>query len=180
MNVNRTFKYLTEEKIINISKKTIRRLYHEIRKIISKFIKNAYQSELLDTLNENLYYSGDESLINHYNGKQMWLLGIKDYLNEDFRIEGVFMRDTKPMKIFITQNVEKGNHIVIYGWSAYDFLDAPNSGYIRHKHIHDQENFILGPESTSYVESLWGLLKSKIKKSYHAIPANKFMLFKRE
>ncbi len=36
MNVNRTYKYLTEKKNINISKRTIRRVYHEIRKIISK------------------------------------------------------------------------------------------------------------------------------------------------
>ena len=60
MNVNRTFKYLTEEKIINISKKTIRRLYHEIRKIICKFIKITSQSEWLGTLNVNDYYSIDE------------------------------------------------------------------------------------------------------------------------
>ena len=84
------------------------------------------------------------------------------------------------MKIFITQNVKKGNHIIIDGWSAYDFLDVPYSEYMRHKRINIQGDFGLGLDFTSHMEILFGLLKSKIKGSYHPIPANKLILFIRE
>ena len=151
-----------------------------MRKIISKYFKIIYQSELLGPLNGNGYYSVDESLINHYQGHQVWLLGIRDNNNKDFRVEGSFKRDTRTMEAFITNYVEKGNHIVTDGWEAYDFLDKFNSGYIRHKHIHGNGDFGLGQESTSYVESLWGLLKAKLKECYHSVPANIFMLFVKE
>ena len=47
MNVSKAFNYLKYEKAINITKRTIRRVYYEIRKIISKFFKIIYQSKLL-------------------------------------------------------------------------------------------------------------------------------------
>ena len=64
-------------------------MYYEIDKIISKYFKIIYQRELLGTRNANSYYSVDESLINHYNGKQVWYLGITGNLNKDYWLEGV-------------------------------------------------------------------------------------------
>ena len=84
------------------------------------------------------------------------------------------------MEAFITKHVEKGNHIITDGWMSYDFLDNFNSGYIRHKYIHGNGDLGYGQESTSYVESLWGLLKAKLKECYHSVPANIFMLFVKE
>jgi hypothetical protein len=141
MNVSKAFKYLTCEKGINVTKRTIRRVYYEMRKIINKYFKIIYESELLGTLNGNGYYGVDESLINHYKGHQVWLLGTRDNNNNDFRVEGSFNRDTANMEAFITKHVEKGNHIITDGWVSYDFLDNFNSGYICHKHIHGNGDF---------------------------------------
>jgi hypothetical protein len=63
MNVRKAFNYLNHEKGLNITKTTIRRVYYELSKIISKYFKIIYQSELLGKLNANHYYSIDESLI---------------------------------------------------------------------------------------------------------------------
>ena len=71
MNVSKAFKYLTCQKGINVTKRTIRRVYYEMRKIIRKYFKINYQSELLETLIGNGYYSVEESLINHYQGYQV-------------------------------------------------------------------------------------------------------------
>lgn len=81
-----------------------------------------------------VFFPVDESIINHYHGKQIWLLRIRDNINKDFRIEGSFKRDTATMKAFITLYVEKGNHIITDAWAAYDFLDNFNSLYIHHKY----------------------------------------------
>ena len=91
-------------------------------KIISKYFKSIYQRELLRNLNSNLYYSIDESLINHYHGKQVWILGVTDNFNKVFRVEGSFNRDTETMKAFITQYIDKGNYIVTNFWKAYAFV----------------------------------------------------------
>ena len=53
MNVSKALKYLTWEKGINVTKRTIRRVYYEMPKIISKYFKIIYQSVLLGTLNGN-------------------------------------------------------------------------------------------------------------------------------
>jgi hypothetical protein len=81
------------------------------------------------------------------------------------------------MKAFITQKTDKGNHIVTNAWAAYNFLDNSNYSYIRYKHVHGHGDFWPGQESTSHVESFWGLLNAKIKEYYHSKPANQFMLF---
>ena len=57
MNLIKAFNYLKYEKAINITKRTIRRVYYEIRKIISKYFKIIYQSELLGSLNANGFFS---------------------------------------------------------------------------------------------------------------------------
>ena len=59
MNVSKAFKDLTCEKGINVTKRTIRRVYYEMGKNISKYFKIIYQSDLLGTLNGNGYYTVD-------------------------------------------------------------------------------------------------------------------------
>ena len=90
INISKAFNYLNHENELNITKRIIRRLYYELRKIRSKYFKISYQGELLGNLNANRYYSIDESLINHYHAKQVWLLVITDNINKDFRVECTF------------------------------------------------------------------------------------------
>ena len=52
-----------------------------------KYLKIEYQSNPLGEKDGNKYFSADESLINHYKGRQIWLLGICDNITKNFRIE---------------------------------------------------------------------------------------------
>ena len=76
--------------------------------------------------------------------------------------------------------MEKGKHIVTDDWNSYDFLDAPNSGYIRTKHIHRGGDFGYGRDSTSHIESIWGQIQSLLKETYHSVPGKSFLSFVRE
>ena len=139
MKVRKAFNHLNHEKGLNITKATIRREYYELSKIISKYFKIIYQSELLGNLNANHYYSIYESLI-------IIIMAISkafryDYITKDFRVKGSFNKDTETMKAFITQKTDKGNHIVTNAWAAYNFLDNSNYSYIRYKHVHGHGNF---------------------------------------
>ena len=58
------------------------------------------------------FFSVDESLFVHSNNKQVWILGIIDNTNKDFRLDGTFNRDTASLKNFISKYVKIGNTII--------------------------------------------------------------------
>ncbi len=51
---------------------------------------------------------------------------------------------------------------------------------IHSKHNHDNGDFSHGLDSTSYIESLWPILKYFIKNSYTVITQEDFILFLKE
>ena len=65
-------------------------------------------------------------MINHYDGKQIWLLGICDNNTKEFHIEAAYNRNMNTLREFITSFVKKGNNIITDGWPAYSFLDEPS------------------------------------------------------
>ena len=69
-------------------------------------MKFEYRSLPLPDENENGFFSIDESLITHRNGKQIWLLGIINNSTKDFRIEGTYERTTDCIQKFICFNVK--------------------------------------------------------------------------
>ena len=75
---------------------------------------------------------------------------------------------------------KKGNTIISDGWAGYQFLDSPNSGYSHIIQNHSFGSFGYGLESTSYIEAIWKILKSKIKSIYHVIPYKNLMRFVKE
>ena len=87
MNAVQANKYINNELKVVASNKLIRRVYKEMRIIICKTLKIEYQSSLLGNENEGKYYSVDETLINHIEGRQIWLLGICDNNTKEFGIE---------------------------------------------------------------------------------------------
>lgn len=60
-----------------------------MRRVICKNIKIEYQSNPLDLKDSYKCFSVDESLINHYQGRQFRLLGICDNISKNFRIEAI-------------------------------------------------------------------------------------------
>ena len=84
------------------------------------------------------------------------------------------------IKSFILNHVKKGNKICTDGWTGYDYLDDPESGYQRYRHNHGGGDFGFGIESTSHIETLWAHLKAKIKSTYNVMPAKNLYKFIKE
>ena len=159
---------------------TIDRVYNEVREIIYKYLKVAYLSEEFGTLNKNEYLSIDESLFCHKNDKQIWIVGAVNNNTKDFRLEGVLSRDSAILKKFVHKYIPQGNNIVSDQWAGYNFLDLPDSGYRHFSHNHGDGSFGLGLQSTSHIESIWGVLKQKIHVTYNSFPSKKIMHFLKE
>ena len=114
-------------------------------------------------LNENKYFSVDESNILTIDSIHIWLLGIIDNQTKNFILTPTLYRDTATLKSFIEKNVARGNHIVTDGWSGYYFLDNVKSSYILSKHIHGGGDFGYGRDSKSHIESIWAQIEDKLK-----------------
>ena len=52
---------------------------------------------------------------------KVYVLGIIDNSNKDFRLEGTILRDTETLKKFVKKFVAPGNTIVTDGWLGYSF-----------------------------------------------------------
>ncbi len=147
-----------------INKALVLWVYKEIRDVIYRYYRIVYISESLEELNQIDYYSVDKSLLGHRNDTQIWIVWKINIRKKDFRIKGVLKSDSETLKKFITVYVPNGSNIVTDQWVGYYFLDRNNSGYTYFTHNHGGRDFGMGIESTSYIETLWSILKSKNKK----------------
>ena len=103
-------------------------------------------------------------MFGHEFGEPVWILGIINNTNKDFRLEIANSRDTNTIKAFISWHVKKGNKICTDGWPSYDYLNEPDSGYIRYKHNHDRgtSGMVWSPPRMSKVYGRICKLLSKI------------------
>ncbi len=118
-------------------------------------------------------------MINHKDNKQVWLLGIINNSTKEFRIriEVSFSREGQTLSKFIKLYVETGNTIISDGWYGYNFLNSESSGYHHITHVHMNGIFGQGIQSSSHIEAIWNIIKSKIKSIYQVIPHKNFMQF---
>ena len=98
---------------------------------------------------------------------------------KEFRLEANLDRNEVNLKKFIIKYIEEGNSIITDGCSGYNFLKN-NPSYYHITHIHGGGDFGLGIQSTSHIESLWAIIKSKIKSTYKVIPNSNIMKFIKE
>ena len=107
-------------------------------------------------------------------------MGIIDNITKNFRPSPTIDRNTESLKEFEAKIVDKGNHIVIDWWIRYDFLEVPNSEYIRTKHIRGGGDFGYGRESISHIEFILTQLETKFLEIYHSVLSQYFLPFIRE
>ena len=75
---------------------------------------------------------------------QVRMIGLIYNSAKDFRIQATYFRDENTLSKFFKKYVQRGNYIVSGGWSTYNYLDAPNSGYIYARQINWGGDFRLG------------------------------------
>ena len=109
---------------------------------------------------------------------KLWVLGIINNTDKNFRLECTIKRDTVTLTNFVKKYVEPGNTIVSDGWPAYSNLNE--EGYYHNVHIHGGGDFGFGLNSISTIESLWHALKVKIQTTYRTIPSLNFISYLRE
>ena len=141
LNTKQCYEYIIKNLNYFVSERIVRNVFTEISKIITKYMKILYQSERLGYKDQHKNFSVDESLINHFENRQIWLLGACDNETKEFCIEAVYNRDTETLKEFIIIFTEPGNNIITDGSAGNNFLDHPNSGYIRYAHNQGGGNF---------------------------------------
>ena len=70
----------------------------------------------------------------------------------------------------------QGNNTYTDNWAGYNFISRIDSGYNHIRYNHSQGNF----GYTSYIESIWNELKTKLQKLYSPIRNNNFVYYLRE
>ena len=138
-------------------------VFNKARNLIYKYLLREYQTDLLGELNKDGYFSVDESLFGHCKEHQIWILGIINNTTKDFRLEGAYTRNSSTLEKFIKKICLGRLQYHYWQFWGYDFIDLTNFGYRRFKHIHEGGDFWLVIQSTSHIESIWNILKSKIK-----------------
>ena len=105
------------------------------------------------------------------------MLGIINTSSKSFRLEATLDRSEQTLKKFVENYVKGGNSIVSEGWRGYYFLNHEDSKYEHITTNHLIGNFSAGLRSSSHIEAIWNVLKSKIKSTYHVIPHKNFLHF---
>lgn len=95
--------------------------------------------------------------------KKIWLIGLINTPTKYFRIEEVTERTTNNIEKIIRHNISECNNIITDDITSSNWLNNGNSGYNHIIHIHLQNDFGHGEESTSYIEFVWADLKRMLQ-----------------
>ena len=148
--------------------------------MFSHYLKDIYRLQKLGKTNGGSLISIDESDFVDVQGEKYWVIGAKNNVTKNIRLDIFKTRSEEDCKLFIYNHVKPKNTIITDGWPSYGFLDN-NDDYIHETHLHGPNgNFGIGSHSTSHIEGVWGTLKQIIKKIYGKIPDDNFILFLRE
>lgn len=175
--MEKAHKYLEETKNIKISKITLLGIYQKIRNFIHQYMNIIYETEFISEENKREFFSADESLINYSNNIQIWLLGVVNNNNKQFRIVGTTSRDANAISKFIQKFIFPGNAIISDSWPRYNWLNDAYPGYSHIPFNHSNGSFGSGLTSTSHMESIWSIIKAKIKNIYYVTPNKNLFSF---
>jgi len=152
---------------LNLSKKSVGRLYTKIRRAISDYVIDVLQAGgLLGTVpqqgpnvppqHQYPVVEVDESLFAHTTQhgvrQQVWVFGIFDRGTQQCRMFVVPNRSAETLEELIQEHVAVGAVIYSDGWAGYNGL--VNLGYQHRRVLHNQ-GFGFGLDTTNGIESCW-------------------------
>lgn len=143
---------------INISSRTVRRIFSEIRRIVLRFMQHQVFTGLLRGQIEM-----DEALFTHRAGpgprgaRQVWAIGMVERRTGIAFVFVVANRTHAVINNLIRRYTLRGSMIIHDGWQGYSRIPPP----WRHIDVSQDET-----TTTSQVEGLWGQLRSRIRNMY--------------
>lgn len=145
---------------VNMNEKTLDKYYKELRKKITIYMQNVSNYKLGGN---NRCVCIDESQFGNY-----WILGIIEVRSRELRM--LILRDrSSPVIIpLILENVHLNTTIITDGWPSYISLEE--NGFNHEEHIHGQNDWGFGEESTSHIESSWSYVKRWFISAYNTFP----------
>ena len=105
INVEKAKTTLNEKYNISLSLTVLYKIYRAFREVIYKYLLIVYQTEELGVEQEHGIFAVDESLFNHINSNQIWVLGIINTSSKCFRLEATLDRSEQTLKKFIEMNI---------------------------------------------------------------------------
>ena len=124
--------------------------------MIAEFFKYNYKNiQIGGEPEEERTVAIDETLINHQDGKQIWLVGGIDTTTKNVRSDAISERNSNNLKIFVFNHINPGTNITHDGWSGYNFLDGDDSVWTHEVLNHGHGDFSHGLSSTTYIEQYW-------------------------
>ena len=141
-NANEIYEYISKSSDpYPISKNHILQILTTMRKLISKYYKNVYKLELIADENGQDSISVDESLFVHDEGNQILVIGLINNPTKEIRLSIAKGRRSETIKKIITENIPKGNIIIIDSALYYSWLNQPFSDYVHSVHNHGHGDF---------------------------------------
>ena len=163
----------------SLGQKNIYKFFNILRKCISQYYYDVYNLEKFADNNALKNIAVDESLFVHdYDGTQEWVIGLIDIQTKKIRLELAHERNENILKKIIQHHVGYNNTIISDGWEAYNWLR--DYGYHHIVHVHGRNDFGMGNEATSHIESIWGQLKGLIVSIYNALTPENFIYYLKE
>ena len=143
--------------------KTIISLLHNIRQVIATYMKHKYRTtQIGGDPDSHKIVCIDECLILHdKNNNQIWLVGAIESRSKKLRLDVINIRNEENIRIFITNHIEPGTHIISDGWPSYNFLDGNESVWTHEIHNHSLGDWGFGTIVLHILKELGHILKKK-------------------
>jgi len=145
---------------LQITARSVRRLYSDVRRMVLNHIQRTFFSGLLRGTIEI-----DEALFTHRPGpgrrglRQIWAIGLVERASGLAFVFVVPDRTSATINGLIRRYTLRGSLIIHDGWHGYSRIPQP----WRHINVNNNENY-----TTSQVEGLWGQLRARIRNMYSA------------
>ena len=173
--------YLETSENIYLNYPTITKILIWIPRSMAHYLKDYYRFNKLGRRNGGSLISMDESNFIDIDSIKLWIIGAKNNITNNIRIDVFNTRIEEDVKLFIYNHIKPQNTIITDGWLFYNFLNNNECPYLHEVHVHGPNgNFGYGSHSTRIIEGAWGILQNYIKRIYGAIPGKNFILYLRE
>ena len=96
-----------------------------------------------------------------YNNNQICLVGAIESRSKKLRLDVINIRNEENIRIFITNHIEPGTHIISDGWPSYNFLDGNESVWTHEIHNHSLGDWGFGTIVLHILKELGHILKKK-------------------